>query len=688
MPLNIQQQDYNIMSQPYINKYMKLNILNFDMNVVDEISGNLVSCDVSVNADSDLRRSCSVSLIVVDATLEVMESGRIWIDKFIQPLVGYENIYTGEIQWYNQGIYLINAPSYSYDATNNTLSFSGLDLMSKLTGLRNGALPGVPTVVPQGSSVREAIIAAIKLAGFNKYVVDECTNVDGNVQSVPYDIQVDQGGYIFDIIKQLRDILPNYQVYFDVDGVFHYDQIPSGDNDPVLIDDNLWDNVLVAESVSTDFEKVKNYIEVYGKSHAITNYSSNTTVSGTQIRLTLSGYTETAGNMIGFTLPNNIVGNITIKVNSLTARNLVDANGAFITSLDKDVYYVAVFRANNTYEFLGHQQAQAIVQDDNPDSPFYVNGTTGIIREVLYGGDYDNIMSDDLALQRAKLELYWKCRLNDGISLSCIPIPWVDVNILVSHAPKNSTKQKKYMVKSFNASYGDNTTMTINAISYYAYYSPAPKPEPEPTPILPEGYTQLNYIQSTGTQYIDTGIKPNQDTSIEIEAIPSAVGETYLGEGFCPYAAGVSNNDSAFECYTSQDQYEFDYDGQIAYLATATVGDVLKINHSKNVVSLTVNGADVYTQIFEYKSFESPYTLTLFARHRASLVYSKGKIKKCKIKSGDTLVRDFYPAKSINGTIGLYDLVNGAFYTNAGSGTFTAGADINNNFLPGEEVTN
>ena len=458
------------MSQPYINKYMKLNILNFDMNVVDEISGNLVSCDVSVNADSDLRRSCSVSLIVVDATLEVMESGRIWIDKFIQPLVGYENIYTGEIQWYNQGIYLINAPSYSYDATNNTLSFSGLDLMSKLTGLRNGALPGVPTVVPQGSSVREAIIAAIKLAGFNKYVVDECTNIDGNVQSVPYDIQVDQGGYIFDIIKQLRDILPNYQVYFDVDGVFHYDQIPSGNNDPVLIDDNLWDNVLVAESVSTDFEKVKNYIEVYGKSHAITNYSSNTTVSGTQIRLTLSGYTETAGNMIGFTLPNNIAGNITIKVNNLTARNLVDSNGAFITSLDKDVYYVAVFRANNTYEFLGHQQAQAIVQDDNPNSPFYVNGTTGIIREVLYGGDYDNIMSDDLALQRAKLELYWKCRLNDGISLSCIPIPWLDVNILISHAPRQSVQQKQYMIKSFSASYGDVAAMNISAITYYPYY--------------------------------------------------------------------------------------------------------------------------------------------------------------------------------------------------------------------------
>ena len=664
MPLNIQQQDYNIMSQPYINKYMKLNILNFDMNVVDEISGNLVSCDVSVNADSDLRRSCSVSLIVVDATLEVMESGRIWIDKFIQPLVGYENIYTGEIQWYNQGIYLINAPSYSYDATNNMLSFSGLDLMSKLTGLRNGALPGVPTVVPQGSSVREAIIAAIKLAGFNKYVVDECTNVDGNVQSVPYDIQVDQGGYIFDIIKQLRDILPNYQVYFDVDGVFHYDQIPSGDNDPVLIDDNLWDNVLVAESVSTDFEKVKNYIEVYGKSHAITNYSSNTTVSGTQIRLSLSGYTETAGNMIGFTLPNNIVGNIKIKVNSLTARNLVDSNGAFITSLDKDVYYVAVLRANKTYEFLGHQQAQAIVQDDNPDSPFYINGTTGIIREVLYGGDYDNIMSDDLALQRAKLELYWKCRLNDGISLSCIPIPWIDVNILVSHAPKNSSKQKKYMVKSFNASYGDNTTMTINAISYYAYYSPAPKPEP----ILPEGYTQLNYIQSTGTQYIDTGVMPNQDTvMIAKMAFLGTASDNIAG-------ARNSSNDGTNRC------------GLVTFGATSKIGalfgtvSIQAINIDTEVHEYTLDKTGLMIDGTSYgdaysESFSCTYPITLFAWNNGAdgIVKNKSQIYGCKLYSGSTLIRDFTPCKNPSGEVGLYDYVTKTFYGNVGGGSLPDG---------------
>lgn len=663
MPLNIQQQDYNIMSQPYINKYMKLNILNFDMNVVDEISGNLVSCDVSVNADSDLRRSCSVSLVVVDATLEVTESGRIWIDKFIQPYVGYENIYTGEIQWYNQGIYLINAPSYSYDATNNTLSFSGLDLMSKLTGLRNGALPGVPTVVPQGSNVREAIVAAIKLAGFTKYVVDECTNVDGTVQSVPYDIQVDQGGYIYDIIKQLRDILPNYQVYFDVDGVFHYDQIPSGDNDPIMIDDNLWDNVLVAESVSTDFEKVKNYIEVYGKSHAITNYSSSTTTSGTQVKLTLSGYSEKAGNMIGFTLPNNIVGNITIKVNSLTARNLVDANGAFITSLDKDVYYVAVFRANNTYEFLGHQQAQAIVQDDNPNSPFYVNGTTGIIREVLYGGDYDNIMSDDLALQRAKLELYWKCRLNDGISLSCIPIPWLDVNILISHAPRQSAQQKQYMIKSFSASYGDVAAMSISAITYYPYYEGGGGGD---VSNLPDGYTELKFIQSTGTQCIDTGFKPNQNSRVIADVMILGTSAAYVYGCRGGNSEGYNNR---FGVLYNGSLLRSDYgtgNGKI-FPSSVTVNELYVIDQNRNICTI-----DNTTVTNTEATFTSLYSMLLFGCKEGgtNTLFSSLILRSCKIYDNDTLIRDYVPCKNPSNEVGLYDLVTKEFYGNAGTGAF------------------
>lgn len=669
MPLNINQEDFNVVKQPFINKYLKLNVLNFNLSVVNEISGNLISFDVSVNADSDLRRSCSVSFVVTDSSFEPEPGSQVWLNNFIQPYVGYENIYTGEIQWYNQGIYLINTPTYFYDATNNTLSFQGLDLMSKLTGVRNGALPGVPTIIPQGSSVREAMIAAIKLAGFTKYVVNECTNTDGSIQAVPYDIQVNQGGYVFDIIKQLRDILPNYQVYFDVNGVFHYDQIPSGDNDPVLIDDTLWNDVNMSDNITTDFESVKNYIEVYGKSHTVNYFPSATSVSGGTLNLTIAGYTETAGNMIGFVPTTNIATSTYVKVNNGTARRLVDSAGNGVKNLDKDVYYVAVYQSNNTYLFLGHQQAQAVATDDNPESPFYVDGSVGMIRQVLSGGDYDNIMSDELALQRAKLEIYWKCRLNDSIALTCIPIPWVDVNILVSHAPKNSTKQKKYMVKSFNASYGDNTTMTINAISYYAYYSPTPKPEP----ILPEGYTQLNYIQSSGTQFIGTGVIPDIDTKIVINFTPLAI-------GFDDVMCGVIKPNIAIGyktgLITGGFKNDTGYNVDVPESVTNTTYDAEIFNGH-----FVLNGEDhVFDAVTSYSTTRSIY---LFAGSYATVsdgAYGKvtAKLSMCKIYTGNTLLRNFIPCINPSGEIGLYDLVSKEFYGNSGTGTF----------IPGEEVTN
>ena len=470
--LNITQNDYNIIKQRINERYIKINILDFQYQTVDQISGNALSCSVQCDADSDLRRSCNVSLVVRDNSFDIQSGGKIWLDKYIQVYIGLKNIYTQEIQWYNQGIYLIDAPTWKYDATNNTLSFSGLDLMSKLTGARNGQLQGIPTVIKQGESVREAIIATLALGGFTKYVVSECTNRDGTIQTVPYDIEIDQGGFVYDILSALRDILPQYQIYFDVDGVFHYDFIPTGDDEPVVITDDIWKNILIGEDITTDFTSVKNYIEVYGYTHDPEYYPSEISVSGATISMNIVKLTALHENdVIGFTPPSAVSGNIQLSVNSFGAKNLVNSNGDYITSLEADTYYVAMYQSNGTWKFLGHQQAQAIWSDTNPESPFYINGPVGIIRQVLCGNDYENIQSDELALERAKLEIYWKCRLNDSIALSVVPIPWLDVNIVVSHAPKGEVEEKRYIVKSYSVDYGSvESTMSVSMISYYAYY--------------------------------------------------------------------------------------------------------------------------------------------------------------------------------------------------------------------------
>lgn len=472
MAINISQDDYNVLKQAHIEKFLKLELLNFNYNVVDEISGNMVSCTISVDSDSDIRRTCNVGLVVTDSSFDIQSGGKIWLDKLIRPYVGYVNIRTGETQWYNQGIYLINAPSWQYDSTTNMLSFTGVDLMAKLTGMRNGNLEGITHVIPQGSNVRESMIATLALAGFNKYIISECQNVDGTIQEVPYDLEIDQGGTVYDILSKLRDILPQYQIYFDVNGVFHYEPIPDGEDAPVLIDDDLWGNVLIGETINTDFESVKNVVEVYGGTHDVKYYSSETTVSDGAISLTIADLSDTiaAYTMIGFTLPNAVSQGATISVNGGGAVQLVNSAGTQITELAADTYYVASMREDGKWLFMGGYQPTAIAKDENPDSPFYIGNDMGEIRIALYGGDYDNITTDELAQQRANIEIYWRCRLNDNISLTLIPIPWVDVNIVVSHAPKGGTEQNRYIIKSFTVDYGESNSMTITAITFYPYY--------------------------------------------------------------------------------------------------------------------------------------------------------------------------------------------------------------------------
>ena len=477
MPLNVGQDDYNILSQQIITKYIKLEILNFQYNVVDEISGNLTAMSVNIDSESDLRRSCNLTFVVTDASFDVKAGNKIWLDKLCRPWVGYENIYTGKIQWYNQGIYLINAPSWRYNATTHELSLAGLDLASKLTGLRNGELEGIPTKIPAGSSVREAMIAAIELAGFTKYTISECKDVDGNIIAVPNDIEIAQGGTVWNIVTQLRDILPRYETFFDVDGVFIYQPIPTGSGDPVIIDDTIWPNLLIDESINNDFEGVKNYIEVYGRTLDPSYFSTNTTYSGSTLSLTVADYPTalTDNTIVGFTTPStgdiSATGGISLKMNSLTASVLYEyGTNNSVTALDNETYYVAYY--NQGWYLMGHQQPVGIAYDDNPDSPFYINGSIGRIRHVLYGGEYENITSDKMALERAKYELWKSTRLQDSITLTSIPNPWLDVNVLISHAIRGKSQEDaaQYIIKSISTDYGIEGTQSINAITYYPLY--------------------------------------------------------------------------------------------------------------------------------------------------------------------------------------------------------------------------
>ena len=217
----------------------------------------------------------------------------------------------------------------------------------------------------------------------------------------------------------------------------------------------------------------------------------------------------------------------------------------------------------------------------------------------------------------------------------------------------------------------------LTALGYVTGYRPIiVHPEtPSPTPTLPEGYTELEYIQSSGTQYVDTGFKPNQDTSVSVEFETSFVDNT-TASTHPVYGSATDYNSSAFEFWTvSKGFYTYgsqNWQSDFGIVANAKYESL----QEKNVVSLN----DV-TKSFEYQTFETPYNLLLFATRRSSGIFiaqsdAQLKIYSCKIYDDDTLVRNYVPCKNPDGEVGLYDLVGKQFYGNAGTGVFIAGPEV------------
>lgn len=176
---------------------------------------------------------------------------------------------------------------------------------------------------------------------------------------------------------------------------------------------------------------------------------------------------------------------------------------------------------------------------------------------------------------------------------------------------------------------------------------------------LPEGYTELEYIESTGTQYVDTGILPGVYTLLlDFQFDPSTNGVQYLmghtaNQG---WYFGASNNI---------------YDGGLdtaKISLDSTQRRTLKIESLQDSQILTIDGQTV--SVDRVLSVES--TLSLFKITSANY-WVKGKLYGAKITQNGELIRDFVPCINSEGAVGLYDTVGAQFYGNAGTGAFIAG---------------
>ena len=183
---------------------------------------------------------------------------------------------------------------------------------------------------------------------------------------------------------------------------------------------------------------------------------------------------------------------------------------------------------------------------------------------------------------------------------------------------------------------------------------------------LPSGYTKLAYIQSTGTQWVDTGFKPNQNTRIKMDC--NVIGFN-SGDAFL-FGARIASGNTAF-CLAADDANTrwFALYGNAVQNPTGTCTGKHSIDFNQNV--LTLDGKNF---TFAKTTFQSSYNLLLFATITNGNVDSqRGQmaVYSCQIYNNGTLVRDFVPCINASGSVGLYDFVGRQFYGNAGTGAFT-----------------
>lgn len=189
---------------------------------------------------------------------------------------------------------------------------------------------------------------------------------------------------------------------------------------------------------------------------------------------------------------------------------------------------------------------------------------------------------------------------------------------------------------------------------------------------LPAGYTLLNWIGATGTQYIDLNLSVvsnyeivgnllitdtynSSDTTTRTIVGCDSLGLDYKRNSRLPYGS------SYFEPYNTDI-----YDG---------------LYHDWRC-SVGTKSETTYPKQADYDTYSRDYTSSWVAaspiwwvfRHTVSNGFAKANVKYLKIYVANNLVRDLYPAmRDLDSVIGMYDTANNVFYTNAGTGSFTYG---------------
>ena len=193
---------------------------------------------------------------------------------------------------------------------------------------------------------------------------------------------------------------------------------------------------------------------------------------------------------------------------------------------------------------------------------------------------------------------------------------------------------------------------------------------------LPKEYTEVEYIQSSGTQYIDTGYVPTANTKMDFSF--------KLLENTTQWSCILgsrSGSNSMYCLYINGTKLASNYGST----DTATYSNVFI--DTENIYNVKNDEYNFYVNNNLESTISAPgVTFTgatkpiyLFANNNYGELQNRGiksRVYNLKFYENNTLMRNYVPCKNASNEVGLYDLVTKTFFSNSGTGTFTAGNKV------------
>lgn len=489
------------------NKKIRMTIKLFDSvtyQEIDNITGNVVSASYDKTYNSDIRATCSLTISIPNKRNINLDFEKTWNKRMVELYCGIYDFKTSTWREYSLGRMLMESGKTTYNGTTQQISLNLVDLMASLTESR-GSQIGSDTHIPAtstGTSVRNVLISIIgEFATFKRYNICEFED------TIPYDLDFGNGIYPIEMLKKILDLFPYYEMFYDEEGIFTVQPIPTKVEDPIDIDKYILDECLISEGKENNFSNIKNTTEIWGKELDCDYAAVSCVQSESTYNVTIdSSFTAYVDGETYAVYPNaNSVAQQKMNIQNLGAYKIYKMNGAGIyveieagAMKANTAYCIRYFQ--NKFVLVGELQIRCIVQEIveepsteakayyksqnncenvewviNPISPYACTlaPTTGRIigeiKQVLDDGEYADIYSTELAYERARYENWLKCRLQDTTTIEAILIPWINVNQKIQYTSPITGELGTWIVQSISFNF-ENWTMDVTASRFYPNY--------------------------------------------------------------------------------------------------------------------------------------------------------------------------------------------------------------------------